>query len=74
MSAYIVAFTIRENGGFRDDYMVFIEDDAKSRAMDFYDLLLKREDLYCANVCSILKSTEHYEVRPARVKVNGVNK
>lgn len=59
MSSYIVAYTMRDG---EDKYVVFHEDDAKARASELYARLLDDERVYCANVCKIIITTEHYPI------------
>ena len=60
MSSYIVAYTTRDN---KDTYVVFHEEDALDRAMELYDKLLEEPNTYCANVCEIVATTEHYPLK-----------
>ncbi len=57
MKSYLVAYTINDV----DHYVIFCDGNNKKKAKKFYKKLLKREDLYCANICKIKKTTEHYE-------------
>jgi hypothetical protein len=57
MRSYIVAYTTRDN---KDTYVVFHEEDALVRALDLYNKLTDEPNTYCANVCEIVATTEHY--------------
>jgi hypothetical protein len=59
MNSYIVAYTMRDG---EDKYVVFHEDDALGRAVDLYNRLLDDERVYCANVCKVIITTEHYPI------------
>lgn len=61
MSSYIVAYT----KGEQDHYVVFCHDDSLKRATQLYERLRGDDDVYCANLCEIVDTTEHYEVSPA---------
>ncbi len=64
MSSYIVAYT----KGEQDHYVVFCHDDSLKRATQLYERLRGDDDVYCANLCEIVHTTEHYEVSHHRYK------
>lgn len=62
MSSYIVAYT----KGEQDHYVVFCDGDGLNRATQLYDRLREDVQVYCANLCEVVDTTEHYEVSPKR--------
>lgn len=58
---YLVAYVIRnKKDADMDYYKVFVDNDNnKLEATNFYKGLLKRDDLYTANLCEILASTDY---------------
>ena len=61
MKSYLIAYSIIRKEKVTDHFAVFSDKHKKRKAKKLYKIVLRRADLYTANMCKIKKTTEHYE-------------